>query len=141
MLRSKSRGAQHGAIFVEFVIVLPFLLVFLAGIIEFGLLFYNQQVLTNASREGARAGIAYATDISDIVDNYCQNRLISFGSSPTLSTVVTGTQAFGNNLQVTVSYDYIFVIPNLIPQILGLEPPSMTLEATTEMRMELPLGT
>ena len=53
MKNLKSRRNERGAVFVEFVIVLPFLLVFLIGMIEFGLLFYNQQVLTNASREGA----------------------------------------------------------------------------------------
>ncbi|MGD8892889.1 MAG: pilus assembly protein, partial [Desulfobacterales bacterium] len=48
---------QNGATVVEFAIILPLLIVFLFGIIEFGLLLYNKQVITNASREGARAGL------------------------------------------------------------------------------------
>jgi Flp pilus assembly protein TadG len=38
------------------------LLLILAGIADFGILFYNKQVLTNASREGARAGIVNVKD-------------------------------------------------------------------------------
>ena len=48
---------DHGGAMVEFAIVLPLLLIFVFGIIEFSLLFYNKAVLTNASREGARAAI------------------------------------------------------------------------------------
>ncbi|MCK5219206.1 pilus assembly protein, partial [bacterium] len=45
---------QRGAAAVEFAIVLPLLALILFGTIDFALLFYNKQVLTNASREGAR---------------------------------------------------------------------------------------
>ena len=37
----------------------------LFGVIEFGLLLYDQQVLNNAAREGARAGIVVSTSRSD----------------------------------------------------------------------------
>ena len=39
---------DKGQALVEFVLVLPILLFILAGIVEFGTLFYNKQVLTNA---------------------------------------------------------------------------------------------
>jgi Flp pilus assembly protein TadG len=48
---------ENGAAAVEFAILLPLLAGLVFGIIEFGLLLYNQQVITNASREGARAAI------------------------------------------------------------------------------------
>ena len=47
------RHNQKGAALIEFAIVLPLLLLLVFGAIEFGLLFYNKQVITNASREGA----------------------------------------------------------------------------------------
>lgn len=133
------KNAQRGAILVEFAVALPFLLVLLMGVTEFGLLFYNKQVLTNASREGARAGIAYTSDsISDIVDNYCQSRLINFGSSPTVVTNVSGGGTYPADLNVSVSYNYTF----LMAKLLGLGS-TMTLQASTEMRMESfnPTGT
>jgi len=64
------------------------------GLVDFGILYYDKQVLTNASREGARAGIVYnidtdgnkiivnESDIQAIVQTYCSNkRLWSFGGS------------------------------------------------------------
>jgi Flp pilus assembly protein TadG len=56
MIKSKLRETK-GASMVEFALVLPILILILFGIIEFGILIYNQQVITNASREGARYGI------------------------------------------------------------------------------------
>ena len=48
---------RNGTAIVEFAIVLPVLLLILMGIIEFSFVLYDKAVLTNASREGARAGI------------------------------------------------------------------------------------
>ena len=48
---------QKGVAAVEFAIVLPFLVLLICGTIEFGLMFYNKQVITNASREGVRSMI------------------------------------------------------------------------------------
>jgi hypothetical protein len=69
---------QNGAAAVEFALILPFLVLLVYGTIEFGLLLYNQQVLTNASREGARAAIVGKcadrlsnSEISQIVNEYC----------------------------------------------------------------------
>ena len=53
---------QNGATVVEFAIIVIVLLIFIFGIIEFGLLLFNKQVITNASREGARAGIVSRAD-------------------------------------------------------------------------------
>ena len=69
---------QKGAVAVEFAFVLPLLVVLLVGIMEFGLILYNQQVITNACREGARAGIVARsprldlTAISTVVNDYAQ---------------------------------------------------------------------
>jgi Flp pilus assembly protein TadG len=48
---------EEGAAAIEFALLLPLLMLILFGIIEFGLVLYNQEVITNASREGARYGI------------------------------------------------------------------------------------
>ena len=48
---------QNGASLVEFSIILPLLLLLFFGIIEWGVFMYDKAVLTNATREGARAGI------------------------------------------------------------------------------------
>lgn len=56
------RSIQHrprnltGQALVEFAFVLPFLLLLMVAMIDFGILFYTQMTLTNAAWEGARAG-------------------------------------------------------------------------------------
>ena len=47
---------ESGSAAVEFALVLPLLLLVLFGTIEFGILMYDQSVITNAAREGARWG-------------------------------------------------------------------------------------
>ena len=48
-------SADGGAAAVEMALVLPFLMVTLMGIIEFGRVLYSHQVITNAAREASRA--------------------------------------------------------------------------------------
>src|ERR1700758_4127008 len=63
---------QAGVAAVEFAIVLPVLLLIIFAIVELGIALYDKAVITNASREGARAGIVLkspkptATDIQTV---------------------------------------------------------------------------
>ena len=65
-MRRKS-SSQKGASLVEFALVLPLLMLILLGMIEFGLLLYNKQVITNASREGAGQESSHKTPVLLIV--------------------------------------------------------------------------
>jgi len=126
---------KRGVAAVEFVLCLPILLLLVFGLIEFGLLFYNQQVITNASREGVRAGIVTGTgtaDIIQIVENYCDNNLINLNGANELQagSVTVSGPAGDNDLTVRVHYDYNF----LFAGILGFD--QKTLSAQTIMRME-----
>ena len=138
---------QKGAAIVEFAIVAPLLILLVVGICEFGLLWYNSQVIINASREGARSGIVQRTDsagiplysaneieadIRTIVHNYSSQRLITFGSNTPPSVSVSGENgAFQDLLQVDVVYTYNF----LVPSIFGFNT-TKTLTGTTVMKME-----
>ena len=126
---------NRGVAAVELAICLPILILLVCGSIEFGLLFYNQQVITNASREGVRAGIvaeAETTDIIQIVKNYCNGKLINLNGANELQTdAVTVSGPDGDDdLTVSVIYDYNF----LFGGILGFT--EKTLSAQTIMRME-----
>ena len=55
-LRRRVRS-ERGAELVEFALTLPLLLLVVLGIIEFGLLFQEYEVVTNAAREGARIAV------------------------------------------------------------------------------------
>lgn len=50
------RRTEHGAVAVEFALILPLLAMLLLGIITFGLTYSNHLALTNTVREGARLG-------------------------------------------------------------------------------------
>src|SRR5688572_20915708 len=77
------RKKRRGASVVEFAVVAPvfFLLVF--GMIEYGRLVMVQQVLTNATREGARRAVldgATTDDIEEVVEEYLTNSSIAGGT-------------------------------------------------------------
>jgi Flp pilus assembly protein TadG len=136
--RSMSRyKQQRGSATVEMAIVLPLLLLLVFGVAEFGIALYRQEVLTNASREGARAGIVVSTPpiTTAQIQNAVTNYLTSAGWNAALATVTaTGAGgAFGTNVTVTVTYDTSFsVLGGLVPGI----PATKTLTAQTVMRHE-----
>ncbi|CCK80434.1 TadE/TadG family type IV pilus assembly protein [Desulfobacula toluolica] len=135
---------QRGGAAVEFAIVLPLLALILFGTIDFALLFYNKQVLTNASREGARAAIiannwdskdsngfptGNATEPVNIIKFYCLNHLVNLGGDNNLKNDPTIVDA-GNFIIATVTYDY----DHLFSSIIGIS--KTTLTGKTVMRQE-----
>jgi Flp pilus assembly protein TadG len=134
------KSPERGAVIVEFALLLPFLFSILVGTVEFGLLFYNKQVLTNASREGARAGISHLTAdvIKTIVVDYSQDRLITFGGAPNVDPnnvkvdpLDPVSAVFPNELTVSITYKYTFIVPKLLG--FGTD---LTLNTETVMNME-----
>ncbi len=113
-IKKHSLNSQKGATLVEFAIIASVLFLLLFAIIEFGMYLYNQQVITNASREGARAGIVsriprvLASEITQVVNGYCQSHLVTFGGANNPITVSDprNDAKYGENLSVTVSYKY-----------------------------------
>ena len=136
----KKLKAQKGAAAVEFAIILPVLVMLLFGIIEFGIILYDKAMITNASREGARAGILFHPDgildaeIRRVVRNYCSEHVITFGedSIDDSDSDIPITRT-GGNLTVKVIYRYDFlVLPDFVTGIVG----DINLSAVTTMRME-----
>jgi Flp pilus assembly protein TadG len=133
---------QKGASAVEFAIVLPVLVLLLVGTMEFSILLYDKAVITNASREGARAGIVYSypnsisdAEIKAVVNNYCAGHMITFGAAPGATTNISraGSGSAGDPLTVSVNYHYDFlVIPNFLSNLAG----GINLAGQTVMRME-----
>ena len=141
---------QQGAVAVEFALIAMLLLVVLFGIMEFGLFLYNRQIIINASREAARAGVVVNlprlsnNDIDQVARDFCQSNLVSFGAAPVLTitippvgtdpaAIAAGTErcvTFGCDLNVTVSYDYDF----LVLASFGIGPKQIT--GVAQMRME-----
>ena len=154
MKRFRKINNQNGAAMVEFAIVLPLLLIFIFGIIEFSVMFYDKAIITNASREAARVGIVYSSSvvlpsftkaqrdalIHSTAISYSEAHLITFGGSSTPTTTIAGdctdnpgrTNA-GTTLTTRVKYTYTYlVLPNFISSLIG----PMNLSAETVMRCE-----
>ena len=140
---------QKGAAAVEFAIVLPLLVLLVFGIIESSLFLYDKAMITNASREGARAGIVYSypdrisdTEIETAVKNYCKAHLITFNAAdpdPVIEIVRTGSDSSGDPLIVKVTYRYDFLVLPDISKLFDSDNPIsswITLKAETVMRLE-----
>ena len=153
---SKLIRRNSGVAAVEFAIVMPILILLIAGMMDLGHAFYLKQIITNASREGARYGILYKTgsdgdriapislapSISTWVlkgpsdGGQCDLNDILAGDNPQVPTPTgTGysTGAVGEDLTVTVTCVKTWWILNKFVPTLD---PSITLSATTTMRVE-----
>ena len=62
--RDQAKGWQRGSAAVEFALIAPFLFALVLGGIDWGYYFFCEQVVVNASREGARAGTLHPMDDS-----------------------------------------------------------------------------
>jgi len=111
-----ARGARRarGVVSLEFALMLPFLLMVLIGIIDVSLLLCDKAVITNASREAARAGVVLRvpmltpTQIANVALSYTQNSLVSGGTGtvPTVAVTQANGTTSGTALTVTVTYTY-----------------------------------
>jgi len=125
---------RRGAAVVEFAIVAPIFFLMVLGIIEFGRMVMVQQVITNASREGARIAILDDTTAGDVratVDNYLTNATVT-GAEVTIDPDPPSDAGYGEPVSVTVSvpFDQVSWLPS--PMFLG----GTTLTASTVMRRE-----
>jgi len=143
--------SQKGATTVEFAIVCPLLILLLFAMVEFGLYLFNRQVIANACREGARAGIVVRAerlsnaDIVQVVRNYSEQHLVTFGSNDTLSVYLKNPvptaddivdpdtqrcEAFSCELEVRADFTYEFLFLSTIG--IGAQP----IHGLADMRME-----
>jgi len=135
------RRFETGVAAVEFALVLPILVTLVFGVIETSFMLYDKAVITNASREAARAGIVMRqtpltiAEIQTVALNYCQNYLISLGGGSSTPTVTVSRSAYNSFydstvLTVTVTYTYNSAILRAFSSVFGLP---MTFSGITVM--------
>ena len=113
----KVKKSERGATLVEFAVLIPVLLILLAGILEFGWVFNGWIVITGAAREGARvaatdknpanvktAVLEHTSSFFQDVDVYLDGTLIvdgnngnNGGGNPGQGNQGGGNQGGGNN--------------------------------------------
>ena len=111
LLRRFAR-ADSGAEMIEFALTLPLMLLVVLGIIEFGFVFQQYEVVTNAAREGARVAILpnYAATAATAQTNVTA-RVDEYLSSAGLSTLAADRRVCGGNITATkpCAGNWIFV--------------------------------
>lgn len=118
---------QGGAAAVEFALLLPVLMAMLMGTLEMGMMLYNKAVLTNATREGARAGIVLRNpkpsvgEITNVVLQKSQSNLISLlpTDAPQVTVLQSSPAAWPNTLQVSAQYTFKGFVIGSVMQALG----------------------
>jgi Flp pilus assembly protein TadG len=120
---------ERGQSLVEMALVLPLLLLLLAGIIDFGRAFNNYIIITNAAREGARAASHFPDNPVRIKATVRQEAADS-GLDPDAIriTIVPECCALaGERIEVSAEYDF----DTILGSIIGV--PSLTLHSSTRM--------
>ena len=135
IFRRKRRPGERGAALVEFALVLPLLLVVIAGIVDFAFLFQRYEVITNAAREGARlASLSAPFTYSDAQVNTRVRDYIKAGLNMTDLSPVQPT----SGQLVTVTYRHTFLLLGpMLALINGSWGTNMNLVATSQMRREV----
>jgi Flp pilus assembly protein TadG len=148
-------GCDSGAELIEFGLTLPLLLLVVLGMIEFGFVFQQYEVVTNAAREGARIAIlpTYSPTETARVDNAkarVNQYLTGAGLTYSLATVTVGVPvseplappASGCVWTVPVTVVYPHPVPFIggIITYYGGSFGTLNLTATSKMRTESAAG-
>jgi Flp pilus assembly protein TadG len=140
----RAASSDSGAELVEMALAFPLLFVLVAAIVDFGLLFQQYEVITNAAREGARVAVRYPYSTADAearVDSYITQ---SFMTDPTgytkdvgdLTPVNVGGNCM-NTVTVTVTYPHQYLFLSGIASYFGSTFGTQTLTAASTMRTEV----
>ena len=123
---------------VEFVVILPVLLLVLIAIYQFGQVFVNYMDVTSAAREGARkAAVSRTAGVCATVDSLATSAAKGAASDLNQAslnvtvgrTCTNNAYAQGSDVVVTATYPYSI-------SIMGMVVSSGTLTSATTMRVE-----
>jgi len=142
--RQRVRSAR-GAELLELAIALPLLLIIIAGIVDFALMFQAFEVVTNAAREGARVRVlpGYTNvDAQTRVTSYLAASSLTGATTTSVTNTVIGAGGGGApaaaGIQVQVQYVHTFrMLGPILSLIGGTFANNITLTATSVMRSEI----
>lgn len=142
-LRARA-SSQRGAEIIEFAIVAPLLALLIAALFDFGFLFRNWEVMTNAVREGARVGVlpSYScdgadSDVESRIDAYLTGSGIpnNYVVDLRTDTITSGGRSFSACL-VNITFDQTLPTLQVLGGIFGGAFGTVQLSATAVMRAE-----
>jgi Flp pilus assembly protein TadG len=138
MNRAGQQKNQRGTSTLEFAVVLPTLLVVFFSIMELSRAWLTVNIVTTASREGARLGSVSPTLGGNVFDPAAaEARIDAILSAANLSTGVTRSVncptpcVTGSQVQANVQVTFDTVMPIFLPMLMGID-----INRTTTMRYE-----
>ena len=149
-LISRWRSAS-GAEFVEFALAFPLLMFVVMGIIDFGIMFQQYEVITNAAREGARIAVLVGTGTYSNTDavnrsqDYIDTAIMSSGAInrsayvPVVGSPVAQTLSGGGcmtTVTVSTAYPHRYLFISGIGTYFGASFGTKILSGSATMRTE-----
>lgn len=134
-------GKSRGQNLVEFAIVLPVFLWLVLGIVDFGRSIASYALVSNAAREGARAGIFAGSVFPDGQEDAqivaaVNSQTLFLGAIPSSDVTITpepqSARTSGSDITVTVIYGFQPITP-LISSVVGS---TITMTASSTMLIE-----
>lgn len=144
MCFTRTVRTESGQALIEMALLLPFLLLFIVGIIEFGGAYHVKQVVIDAAREGARRAVVQDPHITqDSVDAAIRSALSRAGYPPDSVTTSFDRnpppgghwRESGSMQTITVSVRYRFRFYGALAQ-LATGQSSITIRSNLTMRNE-----
>lgn len=129
---------RKGQAILEMALVIPILLVLIAGIVDLAQLWRSYHIVTNASREGARVAVL-PSGTETVVQTRISEILSGSSLDPTKADVllntstITGTQ---DTVRITYPYEALILKPMLLLVGNSEFPGTISLSAVTVMRNE-----
>ncbi|MDX6580617.1 MAG: hypothetical protein QOJ47_2166 [Gaiellales bacterium] len=114
-----SKRSERGQTAVEFALIIPVMLLFVLGIFQVGVTYFNQEALATSARDGARAGAIHTGSTPAVIIQDAKDAITSNASglnTSSLSITVTGVDnpqapngtlwEQGDIIDVTVTYPW-----------------------------------
>ena len=119
---------NKGGSMVELALLLPLLVLILAGVVDLGRAFHDYIVITNASREGARYASHFPNDLTGIRDT-ANDEAVSTGVAIDTNQVSVDVLNAPSGDPITVTVHYGF--HTILARIVGV--PTIMLTSRTQM--------
>ncbi len=133
----KKAREEDGQAIVELAITLPIIIMLLCGMIDFGWLYTNQNIIDHLAREGARYAIVHAVDANatTVITNYTKSLAPTNIRSNIIVNITFSNQSQPRlgNVTIAVNRDV-----NVLTPIVGLFTTGQTLnlKSTCMMKVE-----
>jgi Flp pilus assembly protein TadG len=131
-IKAKYAASESGQTFVEFALVMPFLVFLVLAIVQFGRGFHDYITITDAARVGAREAAVHRTTAC----SSATTKINGMGVIPPGSTVGCATSGPNVGDQVTITVTSTFSVG--LPGYFGVPPLSQTftIQGIAKERME-----